>query len=179
MEASAKPAVISPVDGPEHLLLALDKNTQAIPWESMPCLRGRPISRVPSLPVLLDQVAFGKIMQPGSKRRMINSKKTHFLLNPSGDLKVTQGTFEGYLKDMQERAGWKGVIGEKVSELEMSRILKDNELVLYVPLVRNRCESLFSGTLVMVVENNISVDPKLGHYLNAQLHSCGDVHLVN
>lgn len=134
MEASYKPVPISPVDGPEHLLLALDKNTQAIPWESMPCLRGRPVSRVPSLPVLLDQVALGNIMQPGSKRRMVNSKKTHFILNPSGDLQVTQSTFEGYLTDMKERAGWKGTIGEKVSELEMSRILKDNDLVLYVLL---------------------------------------------
>ena len=135
MEASAKPAAVSPEDGPEHLLLALDKNTQAIPWESMPCLRGRPVSRVPSLPVLLDQVTLGTIMQPGSKRRTVNSKKTHFLLNPSGDLKVTQGTFEPYLKDMEKRAGWKGVIGEKVSELEMTRMLTDNELVLYVTLV--------------------------------------------
>lgn len=133
MEASAKPTTTSPADGPEHLLLALDKNTQALPWESMPCLRGRPVSRVPSLPVLLDQVALGNIMQPGSRRRMVNSKKTHFILNPSGDLKITQSTFESYLTDMKERAGWKGVIGEKPSELEMSRILKDSDLVLYVP----------------------------------------------
>lgn len=138
MEASSKPAVISPVDGPEHLLLALDKNTQAIPWESMPCLRGRPVSRIPSLPVLLDQVALGNIIQPGSKRRTVNSKKTHFLLNPSGDLKVTQGTFEAYLTDMKERAGWKGVIGEKVSELEMSKILTDSDLFLRVLIVERK-----------------------------------------
>lgn len=129
MEASAKPIAESP-DGPEHLLLALDKNAQPIPWESIPCLRGRPVSRVPSLPVLLDQVALGTIMQPGAKRRMVNSKKTHFILNPSGDLKTTQETFEPFVKDMNERAGWKGVVGEKPSELEMTRILTNNDLVL-------------------------------------------------
>jgi len=36
---------------------------------------------------------------------------------------------------MEKRAGWKGVIGEKVSELEMTRMLTDNELVLYVRLI--------------------------------------------
>jgi separase len=63
---------------------------------------------------------------------MVNSKKTHFILNPSGDLKDTQSTFEPFLKDMSERTGWKGVIGEKPSELEMTSILKNNDLVLYV-----------------------------------------------
>jgi len=34
-------------------------------------------------------------------------------------------------------------------------------------------------TLVMVVENSISVDQRSGHYLNALLLSYGDVHLGN
>ena len=129
MEASAPPVETGP-EGPEHVFLALDKNTQAIPWESIPCLRGRPISRIPSLPVLLDQVALGQILQPDAQRRTVNSKKTYFILNPSGDLKVTQETFEPMLKEMQEHSGWKGIIGEKPSELELSRILRDYDLVL-------------------------------------------------
>lgn len=129
MEASAPPVETGP-EGPEHVFLALDKNTQAIPWESIPCLRGRPISRIPSLPVLLDQVALGRSLQPDAQRRTVNSKKTYFILNPSGDLKVTQETFEPMLKEMQEHSGWKGIIGEKPSELELSRILRDYDLVL-------------------------------------------------
>jgi separase len=129
MEVSAPPIEIGP-EGPEHLFLALDKNTQAFPWESIPCLRGLPISRIPSLPVLLDQVALGQLVQPGSKRRTVNSKKTFFILNPSADLQVTQETFEPMLKKMQEHSGWKGIIGDKPSELELSRILRDYDLVL-------------------------------------------------
>jgi separase len=129
MEASVKVAPVSP-QGPEHLLLALDKNVQAFPWESIPCLRGRPVSRVPSLPVLLDQVALGKIMQPDSDRRKVNSKKTHFILNPSGDLKITQAKFEPYLQDMRERSGWRGSIAQPPTEMEMRQILEGNELVL-------------------------------------------------
>jgi separase len=41
----------------EHLFLVLDKNVQSFPWESIPILRGRAVSRIPSLPFLLDQVA--------------------------------------------------------------------------------------------------------------------------
>lgn len=133
MEASAR-LVEDSIHGPEHLLLALDKNVQAFPWESIPCLRGRPVSRVPSLPVLLDQVALGKLMQPNSERRTVNTKRTHFILNPSGDLKNTQETFEPFLKDMQERAGWRGSIGTPPAEMEMRQILEGNELVLYVAL---------------------------------------------
>jgi hypothetical protein len=132
MEVSARVAPVSP-EGPEHLLLALDKNVQAFPWESIPCLRGRPVSRVPSLPVLLDQVALGKLMQPNSARRKVNSKKTHFILNPSGDLTKTQETFEPYLKDMRERAGWRGSVGQPPTEMEMRQILEGNDLVLWVP----------------------------------------------
>lgn len=129
MEATSRP-VDTPPEGPEHILLALDKNTHAFPWESIPSLRGRPISRIPSIPVLLDQVALGQVLQPGSTRRTVNSKKTYFILNPSGDLKTTESTLEPMLKEMQEHSGWKGVIGEQPSELELSRILRDYELVL-------------------------------------------------
>ena len=36
-----------------HTLLILDERLQALPWESMPCLRGRQCSRLPSLALLL------------------------------------------------------------------------------------------------------------------------------
>jgi separase len=45
---------------PEHLFLALDKNVSPFPWESIPILRGRAVSRIPSLPFLLDQVEMMK-----------------------------------------------------------------------------------------------------------------------
>lgn len=47
----------------EHLFLVLDKNVQSFPWESIPILRGRAVSRIPSLPFLLDQVALVEELQ--------------------------------------------------------------------------------------------------------------------
>jgi separase len=129
MEHTAQPEPFS-ADGPEHTLLALDKNVQQFPWESIPILRGRPVSRVPSLPVLLDIVAMSKLFQPDSKRHMVNTKKAFYILNSSGDLKNTQEAFEPLMKQMSEKAGWKGIVGRSPSELEMKQILRDNELVL-------------------------------------------------
>lgn len=149
MEHSA-PRSPRPVDGPEHVLLALDHNAQAFPWESIPTLRGRPVSRIPSLPILLDLVAMGRALQSDSEpdqqphvpngpmstvhtapwRRMINTKRVAYVLNSSGDLLRTQQEFEPWLKIMSEKAGWRGIVGRAPSELEMAQILKENELVL-------------------------------------------------
>nr|XP_019042993.1 hypothetical protein I302_08702 [Kwoniella bestiolae CBS 10118]OCF21923.1 hypothetical protein I302_08702 [Kwoniella bestiolae CBS 10118] len=132
----------------EHLFLALDKNVQPFPWESIPILRGRPISRIPSLSFLLDQVAMGNHLRPSltqpmfnpsssapddraDTRRTVNSRRTFYILNPSGDLERTEQHFKPYIEDMVKKAGWKGIMGRKPTELEMAAALKDYDLVLY------------------------------------------------
>nr|XP_019013302.1 uncharacterized protein I206_01368 [Kwoniella pini CBS 10737]OCF52083.1 hypothetical protein I206_01368 [Kwoniella pini CBS 10737] len=129
----------------EHLFLALDKNIQPFPWESIPILRGRPISRIPSLSFLLDQVKMSNHLRPSLSqstanpdrngeidvRRTVNSRKTFYILNPSGDLDRTEQHFKPYIDDMVKKAGWKGIIGRPPTELEMAAALKDYDLVLY------------------------------------------------
>ncbi|WWC85253.1 uncharacterized protein L201_000115 [Kwoniella dendrophila CBS 6074] len=137
----------------EHLFLALDKNAQPFPWESIPTLRGRPISRIPSLSFLLDQVAMGNHLRPSltqstvippringelaeaqatiDTRRTVNSRRTFYILNPSGDLDRTEQHFKPWIDDMVKKAGWKGIIGRPPTELELAAALKDYDLVLY------------------------------------------------
>ncbi|WVQ70354.1 uncharacterized protein L199_008581 [Kwoniella botswanensis] len=133
----------------EHLFLALDKNSQPFPWESIPILRGRPISRIPSLSFLLDQVAMGNHLRPSltqptfnpvsetssngavDTRRTINSRRTFYIVNPSGDLDRTQQHFQPFIDEMVKTAGWKGIVGRPPTELEMAAALKDYDLVLY------------------------------------------------
>lgn len=129
MENTAGPEPFT-ADGPEHVLLALDKNAQPFPWESIPSLRGRPVSRIPSLPVLLDIVAMQRAIHPDSTRHMVNIKKVFYILNSSGDLTRTQDAFEPLMKAMTEKSGWKGIVGRSPSELEMVQILRDNDMVL-------------------------------------------------
>jgi separase len=99
----------------EDVFLVLDKNVQGIPWESIPALRGRPISRVPSLDFLVDR-ATGEI----------DASKVFYILNPSGDLLRTQEHFESWLK----KKGWKGITGETPTEEALVKALTENDLVL-------------------------------------------------
>ncbi len=121
----------------EHLLLALDKNVAGFPWESMPILRGRPISRIPSLPFLLDQMAMGRHLVPASidGRRAVNTRKVFYILTPSSDLARTQAHFEPWISRMVAKAGWRGIVGRAPTELEMISALKDNDLVLFVSIL--------------------------------------------
>lgn len=82
-----------PPDRPEHVFLALDKNVSGFPWESIPVLRGRPISRIPSLPFLLDQVDLARRLQvkppttaadklPAGQRTDLLAKMSKLSINP-------------------------------------------------------------------------------------------------
>ncbi|KIY31248.1 hypothetical protein I305_06356 [Cryptococcus gattii E566] len=134
---------ISSTLGEEHIFLALDKNVQPFPWESIPILRGRPISRIPSLSFLLDQVAMGNHLRPSLTqsivaadnhlgiKRIVNSRRTFYILNPSGDLARTETHFKPWIDEMAEKAGWKGIVGRPPTEMEMRAALRDYDLVLY------------------------------------------------
>ncbi|KAH7929994.1 hypothetical protein BV22DRAFT_1001613 [Leucogyrophana mollusca] len=123
-----------------HLFLVLDKNVQGIPWESLPVLRGRSVSRIPSMEFLLDRLQLAEL-QRGSgdranaadtrvDRAIVNPRKTFYVLNPSGDLKGTEGRFAPWLKDMHE-VGWEGVIGRPPSEQQFLDALARKDLVVY------------------------------------------------
>lgn len=44
-----------------HIFLVLDKDTAVFPWESMPILRNRAVSRIPSMAFLQDRIEMAKI----------------------------------------------------------------------------------------------------------------------
>lgn len=128
----------------EHLFLILDKNVQGIPWESMPYLRGRSISRIPSLSFLIDRIEFAQIQDQlrntdtpdrtfTNGRAAVNPKNTFFILNPSGDLEKSQARFEPWLQEMSDPSiGWKGIVKRKPSELEFTDALQKKDLVIYI-----------------------------------------------
>ena len=72
---------------PEHLFLALDKNVAGFPWESMPILRGRSISRIPSLPFLLHQVAMTSYLsiQVSAQSASPTMPETHLAVSTASD----------------------------------------------------------------------------------------------
>lgn len=108
------------------------------------------MSRIPSLPFLLDQVELLRhLPSPGhgvttngkngavsarprtlfDGKRNINTRKVFYILNSSGDLTRTQAYFEPWLNTLQDK-GWKGIIGRAPTELEMVDALTNYDLVL-------------------------------------------------
>jgi hypothetical protein len=82
-------------------ILILDETLQRLPWESMPCLDGRPIYRLPSfVRELINQFIFiSMFLQTMLSRRLrlttLNSSLSFYILNPSNDLPQTQVFLSG------------------------------------------------------------------------------------
>jgi separase len=125
-----------------HTFLVLDKNVQGIPWESIPILRGRSVSRIPSVEFLVDRMQFARwqkgVGEPdvgergdGVKvnRAVVDPRKTYYVLNPSGDLGKTEGRFVAWLKEMH-KVGWKGIVGRPPSEQQFLDALRREDLVM-------------------------------------------------
>ncbi|KAG2136721.1 peptidase family C50-domain-containing protein [Suillus clintonianus] len=116
-----------------HIFLVLDHNVQGVPWESIPVLRGQSMSRIPSVSFLLDRVrlASAENRSGGAVDRIsVDPRKTFFVLNPSGDLKGTEGRFKPWLEQMRS-VGWEGVIGRPPSEQQFLDALARKDLVVY------------------------------------------------
>lgn len=122
----------------EHLFLVLDKNVQGLPWESMPSLRGRSVSRIPGVDFLHDRVAFAKLKREarGQIHRSedgaaVDTCNGYYILNPSGDLGHTEDRFRDWSKDMR-KMGWDGAVGRPVSDQEFVDALRTRDLVVCV-----------------------------------------------
>ena len=74
----------------QHIFLILDKYLQELPFESMPNLRGRSVSRIPDTLWLRDQI---------ERPKTINGNSVFYILNPSQDLKNTEKTFQEFFKE--------------------------------------------------------------------------------
>ncbi|KIY44954.1 hypothetical protein FISHEDRAFT_76985 [Fistulina hepatica ATCC 64428] len=130
----SRSAVRSAPAGDEHLFLILDKNVQCFPWESIPILRGRSVSRVPSIDFLVDRVQMAALKSPPGTtvdRHPVDPRSGYYLVNPGGDLSGTQARFEPWLRDMKN-AGWEGTVGRAPSEQQFVDALRRKDLVIYL-----------------------------------------------
>ena len=118
----------------EHIILLLDKNIQMIPWESIPCLRGRAVSRLPTMSFLRDRILLSKFRHEKSMDAekytdyTVDQESLSYILNPSKDLVHTQAEFSGFLESRQE---WSGIVGRAPMETEFAKSLSCKELFIY------------------------------------------------
>ncbi|KZF25059.1 hypothetical protein L228DRAFT_280329 [Xylona heveae TC161] len=118
----------------QHTILILDKTLHSIPWESLPCLSGLSVSRLPSLGSLRDRI------QDVKKRSAAESEKTAtedleidgsngaFILNPGGDLSATQAAFEAPLNSLRN---WSSIVKRDPTTTELESILSSRDIFLY------------------------------------------------
>ena len=86
-----------------HVILILDKYVQMLPWESLPCLRNKSVSLLPSISFLRDRILLMKYRNNGgdssnNDKYFIEPQKAFYILNPGQDLKDTQNKFENFVK---------------------------------------------------------------------------------
>ena len=120
----------------EHVILILDKALHMFPWESLPCLRGKSVSRLPSLGSLMERVVDSPSEGPSWPN--VAANRGYFILNPDGDLTHTQSQFENTLAKylfVSQHAnrridGWKGIVGRAPMDQEMLWALRNNDVFL-------------------------------------------------
>ncbi|MCJ1463791.1 hypothetical protein MMC07_002400 [Pseudocyphellaria aurata] len=117
-----------------HIILVLDKALHSFPWESLPCLNKRAVSRLPSLACLRDRILRHDLsrQQNGSLSNHgglhVHRNKGASILNPAGDLKATQAKFE---QPLQNLSGWITITQREPTEDEMKSCLESSEIFLY------------------------------------------------
>ncbi|KAK0623465.1 peptidase family C50-domain-containing protein [Immersiella caudata] len=129
-----------------HTILMLDKSLHVFPWESLPCLQGCAVSRMPSLACLRRLIQEQKTKRSSStpvqnqqSDAAHGSTEGHhasfasgsYILNPSGDLKTTQSTFAKPLATHLPSSTWNQIVGRDPTEPEFESALADKDILLY------------------------------------------------
>jgi len=117
-------------DEGRHTILILDKKLHSFPWECLPCLHGLPVSRLPSLGCLRQRIIEQQKDAPKDRPdgHYISRNKGSYILNPGGDLKHTQATFQKSLENLDD---WDGIVNREPSENEIKATLDSKDLFLY------------------------------------------------
>ncbi|KAF4982385.1 hypothetical protein FZEAL_1974 [Fusarium zealandicum] len=118
-----------------HTVLVLDKALHAFPWESMPCMEGLAVSRVPSLAclrqlILESQPSAGREDAPEDmpEGHYVSAERGTYILNPSTDLVNTQANFQSTMKGL---SNWNGIVNRAPQETEFEDALSNSEILLY------------------------------------------------
>ncbi len=113
----------------KHTILILDKRLHCFPWESLPCIKGHAVSRLPSLGCLRDRITQQR-ENPTVVDGRIHARKNNgaSILNPAGDLNATQVKFE---ERLHELSGWECIVEREPTEAEMKTCLQSNDIFLY------------------------------------------------
>ena len=116
----------------ECLFLILDENLSRFPFEGMPSLQSRIVSRIPSLPFI-----YATLLENDHKNHdntQIEAAQVSYVLDPEGNLQATRSRLEPVIDNicMERNCHWDACVGElpKAGFVE-SCLRKENGLFLY------------------------------------------------
>ncbi|CCE81412.1 Piso0_002067 [Millerozyma farinosa CBS 7064] len=130
----------------EHLIIIPGGECTEFPWESLPCLQGISVSRMPSLNLLHDLFI-------NNTSASIPLDKVYYIINPGSDLPRTEKKFGEIFR--QNRI-WNGSVGIKPEESFIVQNLKTSNLFVY--LGHGGCEQYIRSSSILKdfsrIENN-------------------------
>lgn len=129
-----------------HTILILDKSLHVFPWESLPCLQGLAVSRVPSLDYLRRAILEAKPppsheddtesesdgssnTSPSHGGHHVSINSGTYILNPSADLTNTQAMFGRALASLPP--AWGSIETRAPTESEFQAALTGKDMMLY------------------------------------------------
>ena len=112
-----------------HVILILDKELIGFPWESMPCLEGKSVSRMPSLQCLKSRLDKVRAQSLNASTLRVSANAGAYILNPSSDLTSTQSTFEAVFATFLPN--FTSIVNRNPTEAEFEACLQGHELLLY------------------------------------------------
>lgn len=135
------------------VVLVLDEQLQAIPWEGLPCLRGHAVTRVPAVPFVFaalatrwdggaeDEASTTGRGKPSSIRNLekpwipsqdgVRSGRGYYVLDPEANLPHTRKQLGPVFQGLGRRLGWSGVKGKTLTEEAMTRTLEEVDIFAY------------------------------------------------
>lgn len=118
-------------DNQSHTILILDRVLHGFPLESLDCMQGSSVSRMPSLDCLQKRILQSRNSHPSEDSHAgfhVDRARGSYILNPGGDLKSTQTAFEASLSKLE---GWTNIVQRDPTEDEFKGALEDRDLLLY------------------------------------------------
>lgn len=138
------------------VVLVLDEQLQAIPWEGLPCLRGRAVTRVPAVASVFSALATSWSDDAGSSsirrdsseesrpsrtaehgqgwipsRDGIRLHRGSYVLDPEANLPHTRKELGPVFRRLGRRLGWSGMEGEVPTEESMAQTLAEVDIFVY------------------------------------------------
>ncbi|RLV91222.1 Separin [Spathaspora sp. JA1] len=107
----------------QHLVIVPSSRCSFFPWESLPLLQHKLISRMPSISMIIDVLKSRKSLTINPYNDLF------YVLNPGGDLGRSEERFKKYFTANQN---WKGIIGKKPEEEEIIQGISQTKLFVYI-----------------------------------------------